>query len=132
MIIRGLQHPNVPKVVKKIENNGKNLVFPCSLTDLQVFDLKVITELTMNPVRTPITIRFVPIRYGKNILKSGEMVNRKKFELVTMNSCENSLFINPANKNKIPEKVIDNRILSPVKDFILFGKLFTAPFILNI
>ena len=62
MMKMGLQQPNVPKTVKNNEKIGKNLVFPCcELMELQAFDLNVITELTMNPVKTPITIRFDPI-----------------------------------------------------------------------
>lgn len=59
----GLQQPNVPKIVRNNDNIGKNLVFPYSeLIELQVFDRKIInTELTMNPIRTPITIKFDPI-----------------------------------------------------------------------
>jgi hypothetical protein len=73
----GLQQPNVPKVDRNNESNGKNLVFPCSeLVEFQVFDLNVITELMMNPVKTQMTIRLDPILNGKKILKSGVIVSR--------------------------------------------------------
>ena len=77
MMNTGLQQPNVPKVDKNIEKNGKNLVFLFSeLMGSQVLDLNVMTELTMNPVKTPITIRLDPILNGKKILKSVETVSK--------------------------------------------------------